>query len=411
MDERARGLHAWFAAACDLPEDEWEAFLAAGCDDPALQAEVLDLLRRDRRGALPLDEPALTAAQREALASLGPSAPAPERIGEYRVVRLIGRGSMGTVYEATRPDTGARVAVKVLRTGVPSAALLHRFRREAETLARLDHPYVARIHGSGTAEIGPGSHPFIAMELVDGLPLDEYCAAHAPDVRARIELVARIGEGVEHAHGRGVLHRDLKPSNVLVDAHGRPRLIDFGVARALSVDERGGSLRTATGQIVGTLQYMSPEQVAGDPVSVGAPADVYALGAIGYELLAGRPPYDVGTCSLGEALERIRNEDPPLLGALRSELRGAVEAIFARALEKDPARRYPGAHELVDDLRAWLEARPVAARAPGALDQLRRFGERNPRVVRAAAAFVGLLILGIAGTSWGWREALSLIHI
>ena len=402
--ENGRALREWFAAACDLPEGEWEAFLAEHCDDPAMRAEVLDLLRRDRADELPLDEPVLSPTQRRALTALNDTS-FPEAIDDYRVVRMIGRGSMGTVYEARQPSTGVPVAVKVLRTGVPSAALLARFRREAELLARLDHPYIARIHDTGTADLGPGAHPYIAMELVEGLPLDEYAEREELTDRDRLELLAKIADGVQHAHERGIVHRDLKPSNVLVDGAGRPRLIDFGVARALSVDQDAGSLVTATGQLVGTLQYMSPEQVGASRREVDARADVYSLGVIGYELLAGRAPYDVTHCALSDALERIQSSDPVHLGAVRPELRGDVEAIFARALEKDPERRYPSAQAFADDLRNALASRPVVARTPSVFDQLRRFRERNPRVVRAGAAFVGVLLLGIVGTSWGWREA------
>lgn len=391
-----------FSAACALPEAQWAAFLAERCDDEDLREEVLDLLRRDRRGTPVLDQPILDAAQRAALA---PVLSTPETIAEYTVVRLIGRGSMGSVYEALQPGTGSRVAVKVLRTGIPSAALLHRFRREADLLARLEHKYIARIHESSSARLGPGEHPFIAMELVDGQPLDRHCRERGLDDRERIALLAKIGEGVDHAHSRGVLHRDLKPSNVLVDGAGQPRIIDFGVARAVGTDQQSWSVRTATGQLVGTLQYMSPEQVLGAPTEIDERADVYALGVIGFELLAGRPPYDVETGSLSTVLERIRNEDPPLLGAVRDELRGDIETIFARALEKKPDDRYASAAELVADLRASLKALPIAARRPGGFAQLRKFGERNPRVVLAAVAFVGVLLLGLGGSIWGWSAA------
>ncbi|MCB9898189.1 MAG: tetratricopeptide repeat protein [Planctomycetes bacterium] len=401
---RARRLREWFEAACDLPPSEWAGFVA-GCDDPSLASDVLDLLRRDRADASPLDAPALAPTQREALAALASDAPLPARIGRYEVLSVLGRGSMGTVYAARASPDAAPVAIKVLRTGLPSRALLHRFRREAELLARLDHPYIARILETGTTETGLGTLPFLVMELVSGRALDVYCSEERLDLRARLELLARVGEAVEHAHRRGVVHRDLKPANVLVDDAGDPRLLDFGVARTALAPESGASLRTSTGQLMGTLQYMGPEQTLGDPSAVDARADVYALGAVAYELLAGRPPVDVSGCALDEAVRRVRLEEAPRAGTLRPELRGPLEIVLARALEKDPLHRTASARAFADDLRAVRDGRPVAARPPSTLELVRRFARRDPRAFRVAAAFATVLVLGILGTSWGWIEA------
>src|SRR5262249_6357007 len=209
--------------------------------------------------------------------------PLPARVGHYRVVRLLGEGGMGAVYEAEQDNPRRAVALKVIRPGLVSPGLLKRFTHEAQILGRLHHPGIAQIYEAGVAEDG---QPFFALELIRGATLDEYVRRHALDPAARLGLLARVCDAVQHAHEQGVIHRDLKPGNILVDEADQPKVLDFGVARATDADLLTSTGHTRTGQLVGTLSYMSPEQVAVDPAAVDARSDVYALGVILFELLA-----------------------------------------------------------------------------------------------------------------------------
>jgi tetratricopeptide (TPR) repeat protein len=336
----------------------------------------------------------------------GPEEAPPERIGNYRIIEVLGRGGMGVVYGAEQDRPRRRVALKVLRTWPGEQGQL-RFQLEGELLGRLQHPGIASIHEVGTATVGGMTVPFFAMELVRGTSLDRYVNEQAPTVRARLELLAQIADAVHHAHQKGVVHRDLKPANVMMDNRGRPKVLDFGVARAMDPDLKLERLRTEVGQLVGTLAYMSPEQAAGNPDEIDSRSDVYSLGVIGYELLAGRLPLEVLDGSVLEALEMIRDEEPPLLGTLDRSLRGDVETILALALSKEKARRYDSAHELAADLRRHLADEPIAARPATAAYQLVKFARRHRTVVGGAAAVVLALALGLAGTFHGLVRASS----
>ena len=302
---------------------------------------------------------------------------------------------MGTVYEAEQDSPRRPVALKVIRPGFASPALLKRFTHEAQILARLHHPGIAQVYEAGLADDG---QPFFAMEFIRGLPLDEYADRHGLDLAARVGLVARVCDAVQHAHDRGVIHRDLKPANILVEETGQPKVLDFGVARATDADLLTAAGLTRTGQLLGTPNYMSPEQVAADPAAIDRRADVYALGVILFELVAHRLPYRLEDRPLAEAARLILEEDPPRLGSLDPELRGDVETIVAKALEKDPARRYPSSAALAEDLRRWLTHEPILARPPSALYHLRKFARRNKALVGGVAATGAALVLGLVGT-------------
>ena len=325
------------------------------------------------------------------------------KVGRYRVLRLLGEGGMGAVYEAEQDSPHRTVALKVIRPGLLSPALLKRFAQEVEILGRLRHSGIAQIHEAGLAEDG---QPFFAMEFIRGLPLDEYARLHGLDVDARVGLVARVCDAVQHAHDQGVIHRDLKPANILVEVTGQPKVLDFGVARATGADLQSGAGLTRTGQMLGTPSYMSPEQVTADPAAIDHRADVYALGVILFELLAHRLPYPLENRPLAEAARLILEHDPPRLGSINPELRGDVETIVAKALEKAPARRYPTAADLAADLRRWLAREPILARPPSALYHLGKFARRHKALVGGVAATVAALFLGLVGTMlFAVREA------
>src|SRR5262245_1486622 len=409
-DRRAR-LWALFDQAADLPPQEQHALLDAACrDDAALRAEVERLLADDARlhadgGASAfLDSPV---ARSPTLAIPAPGAAVtaalPPRIGRYRILRLLGEGGMGVVYEAEQDNPRRPVALKVIRPGLVSPVLLKRFAQEAQILGRLHHPGIAQIYEAGVAEDG---QPFFALEFIRGLPLDEYARRHALDPAARLDLLARVCDAVQHAHEQGVIHRDLKPANILVDEAGQPRVLDFGVARATDADLLTTTGHTRTGQLLGTLSYMSPEQVAADPAALDQRSDVYSLGVILYELLAGRLPYPLEHLPLPEAARVIREQEPSRLGRLATQLRGDVETIVARALEKERARRYPSSAELAADVRRHLRNEPIRARPPSALYQLRKFARRNKALVGGVAAVLLALVAGLIGTTFfAVREA------
>jgi eukaryotic-like serine/threonine-protein kinase len=406
-----------FLEACALDPDERPALLNERCaGDTALRAEVEAQLAADDD---PLD---LTGARaraqlEQALGAAAAVGAAPMRIGRYRVLGLLGEGGMGAVYEAEQDSPRRRVAIKLLRPGAAAPALVRRFEREAEALGQLQHPGVAQIYEAGVTDVqwpqGPASHqPFFAMELAPGTPLDSYARLRNLDLAARLELVARVCDAVQHAHAKGVIHRDLKPANILVaeDEQGRPapKILDFGVARLTESDAQAVTMRTEAGQIIGTLPYMSPEQVAGDPGQVDTRTDVYALGVILYELLAGRLPLDVGRSSVAEAARIICDEEPRALSAHDARCRGDVETIVARALEKDPARRYQSPGELAADIRRFLRDEPIQARPPSAAYQLRKFARRNRALVAGAGAAVAALVLGLGvAIAQAWRLSLA----
>jgi tetratricopeptide (TPR) repeat protein len=344
------------------------------------------LLDAIRRVSADVDEPELAPALSEPV------------LARYRIVRRLGEGGMGIVYEAEQQAPRRTVALKVLRPGVASPRTLRRFEVEAEILGRLDHPGIAKVYEAGSHDTGRGPQPWFAMEISHGMPVTEWVATQRPARRARLSLFNALCDAVHHAHQKGVVHRDLKPANVLVDATGRPKVLDFGVARVAGGEVGTTTLRTLEGQIVGTLPYMSPEQVSGDPEAVDIRADVYSLGVILYELLALRRPLDLEGKSLAEAARAIEELEPRRLGDLDPSLRGDLELIVSRALAKDRERRYDSAAALSADIERHLRSEPIAARPPSGLYQLGRFARRHRAFVAGLAGVFVALLLGLFTT-------------
>jgi serine/threonine protein kinase len=284
-------------------------------------------------------------------------------LGGVRIIRLVGEGGMGRVYEAWQEQPGRDVAVKVIRQGTSSDITLRRFEREAAFLAKLQHPGIAQVHVVGTYASDFGDVPFYVMEFIaEAKPITKHCFDSSMPLSDRVNLFAKVCDAVAHGHEQGVIHRDLKPGNLLVDSRGRPRVIDFGVARSVESDLTVTSMRTATGNLVGTVHYMSPEQFGANRDKLDPRADVYSLGVVLFELLTGSLPHEFGNKGIHEIARAVCETEPVRLRKLNAAIPRDVEAIAAKCLEKDRRDRYGSAGELAADLRRHLEGKPVVAR-------------------------------------------------
>ncbi len=363
-----------------------QSYLAEACaGDDELLAEVLSLLARD--GA---SENLAGSVQPVSTLLDHASPPPPERIGPYTITGVLGEGGMGVVYRGRQEEPIRRdVAVKVLRAGFDTARVLERFAWERRSLARMDHPHIARILDAGSDEAG---RPFVVLELVDGVPITTFAREQGVDLDARLALVAKVCRAVQHAHDRGVLHRDLKPGNVLVrevDGAPVPAVIDFGIAKALDDTDRD---LTLDGQRVGTPSYMSPEQLGGGEVDVRS--DVYALGCILYQLVAGRKPVtgDPDQASVVAPSRAAAAGSIPW----RRRLRGDLDRICLMAIRPESARRYASAAALAEDLDRFAAGRPVTATPDSWNYRARKAARRHPLRVALATAALGFVVAGIA---------------
>ncbi len=402
-EEHRPSFRTLFVQALDLPPEERGAFLEAACrGEPEPPRKVERLLDRDaslefaKVDQVFLKSPLVRSTEEttpdDSTQPVRHGPALPSHIGRYRILRRHAEGGMGTVYEAEQDNPRRTVALKVMRSELVSAELVKRFRNEAQILARLQHPGIAQIHEAGLSEDG---RPFFAMEFIRGMPPDEYARGRNLDPRARLELLARVCDAVQHAHERGVIHRDLKPGNILVEESGQPKVLDFGVAHVTAADVLATASQTRTGQLLGTLSYMSPEQLAGNASGLDGRSDVYTLGVILFELLARRLPYHLDQLPMHEVARVIEQEEPSRLGSIDKFYRGDVEIVVAKALEKDRTRRYATAGDLASDIRRYLRGEPILARTASALYQIRRFTRRHRALV---AAVSGIIVTLVAGT-------------
>jgi serine/threonine protein kinase len=378
-----------FLEAADLPPEEQAAFLDQVCrEDAALRREVQSLLDSDRKSG----EKITRAVEDEAQALFGLSPIIGTRLGSYRVIREIGRGGMGAVYLATRDDDQfqKKVAIKLVKRGMDTSEVLRRFRHERQILAGLDHAYIARLIDAGTA---PDSRPFFVMEYVEGQSIDTYCRDRALTIADRCRLILRVCEAVAHAHRNLVVHRDLKPGNIFVAPDGTPKLLDFGVAKLLAPDADPHLTVTGMQARLLTPQYASPEQVLGHPVNTAT--DVYSLGAVLYELLTGNCAQNLDSTSPEEIERIICVQDVPPPSATKPGLPADLDNIVLMAMRKDPARRYQSVDQFADDIRRFLEGRPILARKDSVRYRAGKFISRHRLMIAAASIVVASLVGGI----------------
>jgi WD40 repeat protein len=396
--DRARRAYEIFKQALDVPAEERSAWVKKQCDGATdVHDEVMSLINSHASSSEFLETPAVE--EQHATPIGDPTVLVGKTLGRYRVLSVLGAGGMGAVYLAEQLHPSRTVALKVLRPEVWSPSVRRRFIHEAQILARLKHPNIAQVFEVDTHAEGAVQLPFFAMEYVEGaLPIDEYARRHNLEQRQRIELFCKVCKAVHHGHQKSVIHRDLKPANILVDQNGEPKIIDFGVARLTADDNAARTLRTEAGQLLGTLQYMSPEQCAADPSAIDVRTDVYALGVVLYELLCESAPYELKDSSIAAAVRIIQDRAPRRPASINVSLRGDLETIVLTALQKDQSRRYESATAFSDDLERFLRHEPITAHPPSLFYQARLFARRNRVLVGAAFAVALALTAGIIGS-------------
>jgi serine/threonine protein kinase len=435
-----------FIAALQQPDPvQRRAFLDAACfDQPALRQQVEHLLQLHEGAGSFLENPAAASPATGPFPDAAEPASSGEApgavIGPYKLIEQIGEGGMGSVWMAQQQEPVKRlVAVKLIKPGMDSKQVIARFEAERQALALMEHPNIARVLDASTTKGEPGGvspgRPYFVMDLVKGVPITTYCDEHHLTPRQRLELFLPVCQAVQHAHQKGIIHRDLKPPNVLValyDGQPVPKVIDFGVAKATGQPLTDKTLVTGFGMLVGTLEYMSPEQAEINQLDIDTRSDIYSLGVLLYELLTGSPPFthrESEKCGMLEMLRVIREQEPtkpsaklstaeglPTLAANRGTepakltrlVRGELDWIVLKALEKDRSRRYDTANGLARDLQRYLADEPVGACPPSRGYRLRKYARKHKRVLATAGLFATFLVaaagISIALASWALRE-------
>ena len=409
IDENWERVHQLFGDALGREPAERADFLAEACgDDPQTRDEVEALLAHHQAAPADFLRPPPAPASR--LASGEPDHLIGGTVGKYRIEKVIAAGGMGTVYEAIQENPQRTVALKVMKPWLSPQSVLRRFEFESQILARLAHPNVAQIYEAGTHrdEATGTTVPFFAMEYIpEARTIVEYADERSLSTRERLELFATVCDAIHYGHQKGVIHRDLKPGNILVDASGRVKIIDFGVARSTDSDVAATSMQTDVGQLLGTVQYMSPEQCEADPLDLDIRSDVYSLGVVLYELLCGELPYDIRHSAIHAAARTICEKQPAPPGSRDRKFRGDLDAIVIKALAKDRKRRYQSALEMGEDIGRHLKREPILARPPSRFVRLCHSLARHPIL---ATTGVCLLIGGgslAVSAALVWRHYLE----
>jgi len=429
MDENLLGIDEIFQAALGKNLSDKKDYLNHACNGDAQLRDRVERLLKAHANATDgfLDSPPSGLGAKEVAEIPATMAHSTEQlggqIGPYKLLQKLGEGGMGTVYMAEqKKPVGRRVALKIIKPGMDSGQVIARFEAERQALAMMDHPNIAKVFDAGATSLG---RPYFVMELVKGIPITQYCDENHLPTKQRLELFVEVCHAVQHAHQKGVIHRDLKPQNVLVadyDHKPVPKVIDFGIAKAITQSLTEKTIFTEIGQIVGTIEYMSPEQAKLNQLDVDTRTDIYSLGVLLYQLLTGVTPIDskrLRSAGFEEMLRIIREEEPPkpstrisswgasaqslsdsrrsTMQSLKKMAEGDLDWIVMKAIEKDRARRYDSANAFADDVQRYLSDELVSARPPSAMYRTSKFVRRNKGGLVASAAVMLLVGLAAAG--------------